>query len=286
MSTINKKISLIFKRKSLHQLLWSYQSNFKGSGLVYKESRPYAAGDPYHRIDRRTSAKKQELYLKEFEEERMLRVLFVVQGGESMNFSSCSPTKREVMSALWVLIWTIALDQGDQISYYLHTWNNTTYIPLSKSAHQTRWFEQQISENNFSWTNNAEQTALLLNQYRIRHHLIVRISDQLISTPQPHLQALATCNDVLYCHLLDPFEYDARPEHFWVNLLQVANQMTTKFIDTSSQEKYKKQLQEKLHLSERLLTSRWITAIHASTQDDPLSICNHLFQKHALKKRR
>ena len=52
------------------------------------------------------------------------------------------------------------------------------------------------------------------HQYRIRHHLIIRVSDQLISTKQPHLQALAKCNDVLYCHLLDPFEYDADPTRF------------------------------------------------------------------------
>jgi uncharacterized protein (DUF58 family) len=67
---------------------------------VYKESRPYTAGDPYHRIDRRTSAKKQELYLKEFEEERMLRVLFVIHSGDSMNFCSSTPTKRDMVTTL------------------------------------------------------------------------------------------------------------------------------------------------------------------------------------------
>jgi len=285
MSIINKKISLFFKRKSIHQLLWSYQSNFKGSGLVYKESRPYTAGDPYHRIDRRTSAKKQELYLKEFEEERMLRVLFVTQGGESMNFSSSDCTKRDILALLGLLVWTIALDQGDQISYYLHSWVDSSYIPLSKSAHQTKWFEQQLEKITFGWSTHAEETASLLNQYRIRHHLIIWVSDQLITTSQPHLQALAKGNDILYCHLLDPFEYDADAKHFWVTLLQVTDGLSSKTISPTDQKNYKEQITTKIAESERLLTSRWITATHASTKDDPLLICSKLFQKHALKKR-
>ena len=283
MSIINKKISLLFKRKSLHQLLGSYQSNFKGSWLVYKESRPYTAGDPYHRIDRCTSAKKQELYLKEFEEERMLRVLFVTQSGDSMNFCSSIPTKRDMVTTLWTLIWTIALHQGDQISYYGHTQHASFYLPLSKSPHQTKRFEEHLTQLNFTWITSGEETACLLHQYRIRHHLIIRVSDQLISTPQPHLQALAKCNDVLYCHLLDPFEYDADPTRFWAKLVQVSAPWTTKPIIKQNRESYKETFVTHLATSEKLLTSRGITTTHASTQDDPLHICMKLFQKHKLK---
>jgi len=283
MSIINKKISLLFKRKSLHQLLGSYQSNFKWSGLAYKESRPYTAGDPYHRIDRRTSAKKQELYLKEFEEERMLRVLFVTHSGDSMNFCSSTPTKRDMVATIWTLIWTIALNQGDQISYYGHTQNDSFYLPLTKSAHQTKWFEEKLNQLTFAWITSGEETACLLHQYRIRHHLIIRVSDQLISTKQPHLQALAKCNDVLYCHLLDPFEYDADPTRFWAELVQVSDMWSTKPIIKQNIEPYKEIFLAHLATSEKLLTSRGITSTHASTQDDPLLVCMKLFQKHKLK---
>lgn len=284
MSIINKKISLLFKRKSFHQLLWSYQSNFKGSGLVYKESRPYMAGDPYHRIDRRTSAKKQELYLKEFEEERMLRVLFVTHGGESMHFCSTAPTKREMIASLWTLIGTIALQQGDQMSYFAHTKDDSFYLPLNKSPHQTKRFEQQYTSFSATGYPTPEQTAMILNTYRIRHHLIIRISDQLITTPQPHLQALAKCNDVLYCHLLDPFEYDADPAHFWAQLMQVGHRGIIRPVSKNSTQSYKDLFQEHITASERLLASRGITSTHASTQVDPLLICMKLFQKHTLKR--
>lgn len=284
MSTINKQIKLLFKRKSLHQLLWAYQSNFKGSGLVYKESRPYTPGDPYHRIDRRTSAKKQDLFLKEFEEERMLRVLFVVHGGESMNFCSTSPSKHEIITTLGTLIGTIALQQGDQISYYGHTPSDSFYLPLSKSAHQTKLFEHKLASLKRSWDSQVDTIASLLHTYRIRHHLIVRISDTLITQKQPHLQALAQWNDILYCHMFDPFETDADPKHFDTQLIQLKGKWAMTTIMQDKDKSYGTKFQEHLHLSEHLLTSRGITTTHASTQDDPVLLLHHLFQKHLKKK--
>ncbi len=74
---------------------------------MFSESRVYASGDPYHRIDRRTSAKKQELYLKQFEEERMLRVLFVVSGGASMQFTTQEPSKINQIQTLGTIMTTL-----------------------------------------------------------------------------------------------------------------------------------------------------------------------------------
>lgn len=279
----DKQISLLFKRKSFHQLLGAYRSNVKWTWLVYAQSRPYSSGDPYQRIDRRTSAKKQELYLKEFEEERMLRVLFVVHGSESMKFCSSPPTKRTAVELMWRLLGSLVLQQGDQISYYIQTTEQNFFLPASRKAHRIDQFAQQLAAAEFTWICTSDQVARQLHAYRIRHQLIVWVSDEIISGPQPHLQALATHNDIVYCTVLDPFEIDANPRHFSADLVEVGNESTKTVHMSGSTNQYAAEMKKKISASERLLASRWVTAIHASTHDDPINTYTRLFNKHALK---
>lgn len=283
MSITNKQISLLFKRKSFHQLLGAYRSNVKWTWLVYAQSRPYSSGDPYQRIDRRTSAKKQELYLKEFEEERMLRVVFVVHGSESMNFWSAPPTKRDCIEQLWYLLGNIVLQQGDQMGYFIHTSDTTVFSPPTRKPYCTEQFRTHIATARFTWPSTSEHVARLLSAYRLRHQLIVRVSDEIVHGPQPYFQALATSNDVLYCTILDPFEYDANPRHFSTDLVEVGNQTTKTVRIAASSNQYAVEMQKKIATSERLLASRWVTSIHASSHDDPSTIFTRLFKKHALK---
>ena len=50
----------------------AYHSRFKGQGLHFNDVRRYAYGDDVRRIDWTVTAKLNEPYIKEFEEERDL----------------------------------------------------------------------------------------------------------------------------------------------------------------------------------------------------------------------
>lgn len=281
MSIINNKLQLIFKRKTFHQLLGAYHSNFKGSGLTYKESRPYVAWDPYHRIDRRTTAKKQDLYVKEFEEERMLRVLFVIHGWESMYFSTQSPTKIDLITQLGSWISALTLQQWDSIGYYLQGDKDPRYIPGKKTNQQLAAFHHHIAHMRFSASHTPDQIAQQLATYRIRHHLIVWCSDILITTPQPHLHALARTNDLLYCHIYDPFERDADPKRFHAHSVRVQYEHNIQLLSQQDQSIYQQKFTEHIHMMYKQLGSWWITSLSVSTEDTPARILSELFEKHS-----
>src|SRR5688572_10764045 len=59
-------------------LIGQFQSRFKGSGLQFKEFRPYVYGDDVRHISWATSARMNDTVLKTFEEERDKNYFLVV----------------------------------------------------------------------------------------------------------------------------------------------------------------------------------------------------------------
>lgn len=287
MSIKNKKISLIFKRKSLHHMMGAYRSNFKWTGLSFAESRLYTAGDPYNRIDRRTSAKKQELYLKQYEEERMLRVFVVVSWWASMYFSTVFPTKLHYIEMLWTKIGELAVLQWDTIWFYIDTPSDEIFFPWKKwrqNIKKRRTTIINFSEKAFSRQHPLENTALRLAPYRLHHSLIIRISDQCVSENDKHVHALAKNNDLLYINLLDPFEIHPDPNLLWSTAVRVQSSIAQWLLSQWwSVQNVAELIRKRLTESERLLSSWWITSIIATTQDDPELTLIKLFKKHKLK---
>ena len=61
----------------------AYHSRFKGQGVHFNEVRQYAYGDDVRRIDWTVTAKLNEPYIKEFEEERDLTAIIAVDMSQS-----------------------------------------------------------------------------------------------------------------------------------------------------------------------------------------------------------
>src|SRR4051812_31569509 len=59
-------------------LVGGFQSRFKGSGLQFREFRPYVYGDDVRHISWTTSARTNDTVLKTFEEERDKHYFLVV----------------------------------------------------------------------------------------------------------------------------------------------------------------------------------------------------------------
>jgi uncharacterized protein (DUF58 family) len=62
----------------------NYASAFRGSGLEFEESRPYAPGDDTSLLDWNATARTGELYVKRFRAERNETLLFALDTSASM----------------------------------------------------------------------------------------------------------------------------------------------------------------------------------------------------------
>jgi len=65
-----------------------YQSVFKGRGIEFSEVREYLPGDDIRSIDWNVTARMGHPYIKKFEEERELSIMFVVDASGSGAFGS------------------------------------------------------------------------------------------------------------------------------------------------------------------------------------------------------
>lgn len=79
-----KKLKLRLSHASREGLMGDYQSKFKGRGLEFDRNRPYTLGDDTRFIDWKVTARSQDTWVKEFKEERELRVLVAIDSSHSM----------------------------------------------------------------------------------------------------------------------------------------------------------------------------------------------------------
>ena len=68
----------------LADFMGGYKPAFKGSGYEYSDTVEYQYGDDIRHIDRNQSAKYGDLWVKQYQEERGLEVLFLVDVSSSM----------------------------------------------------------------------------------------------------------------------------------------------------------------------------------------------------------
>lgn len=288
MSRMNKKNIIKINTKSRQLLLGSYQSSFKWSGITFSNIRPYVAGDPYHWIDRKTSAKKGEWYLKEFEEERLLNILLVLDVWENMKFHTITPTKFDYTLQLAELLSQAAGEAGDRLGYFLYEDQSIRYQKASRSPKHLQRLHTILAEHGATKKSSLQAAIAYLEHQHLKHHLIIWVSDHLVTLEDKHLHGLARTNDLIRVHLFDPFETTAAlPEATSSTLLfHEGHKNVPTCLDTETQTEYRQHFQQALTMSDKILRSRNITTYTITTDQDPLKQLILLFQKHKHYKQR
>jgi uncharacterized protein (DUF58 family) len=95
----------------------NYASAFRGSGLEFEESRPYAPGDDVRSIDWNATARHGQLYVKRFREERDQTLLFALDCSASMRFGSGARSKAETAAHALALLAASAGRAGDRLGF-------------------------------------------------------------------------------------------------------------------------------------------------------------------------
>lgn len=104
-----------------------FKTQFKGSGLQFREHQVYEAGDDIRFIDWKLSAKMRKTYIRTFEEERNVEVDIVIDLTPSMMIGYKEVSKTQAAMEIASMIGMIAQKTGDKVRV----------IFLSKSVLQT-----------------------------------------------------------------------------------------------------------------------------------------------------
>ncbi|NOY06924.1 MAG: DUF58 domain-containing protein, partial [Chlorobi bacterium] len=106
-----------------------YHSVFKGRGMEFTEVREYQFGDDIRTIDWNVSARFNHPYVKVFEEERELVVMFLVDLSHSQAFGSTEQFKKEVAAELCAVLAFSAMKNNDKVGVILFTDRIEKFIP-------------------------------------------------------------------------------------------------------------------------------------------------------------
>ena len=92
-----------------------HRSPYFGASLEFRQHRQYAAGDDVRHVDWKAWAKRDRLYVKQFEEDANLRLRLLVDASASMRYGAGDASKYEYAGALAATIAYLALRQHDSV---------------------------------------------------------------------------------------------------------------------------------------------------------------------------
>ncbi|MBC8502605.1 MAG: DUF58 domain-containing protein [Nitrosopumilus sp.] len=109
----------------------AYRSRFRGGGIEFSEVREYAAGDDARRIDWNVSARYNDLFVKEFVEEKELNVFVIIDMSASNDFGYIK-SKKELGFEVAASLMFSALKNNDRVGMGLFTDSLEKFVPAKK----------------------------------------------------------------------------------------------------------------------------------------------------------
>lgn len=113
-----KRIEILGSKRSLQLNYGLQRSKQKGLGSEFYGMRKYVFGDQFRLIDWKASVRAQKLIVKEFESERDVTIMVLVDASNSMAGGAIENTKFEYAIRAAMLLTKVALTRRDKVGCY------------------------------------------------------------------------------------------------------------------------------------------------------------------------
>ena len=168
-----KAIILKTKKKIFGELLGRNLSKLKGNGLDFKEFREYTYGDDAKKIDWKISAKINKPLVKEYNEERELRIILAILKSGSLYFGS-KKLKIETIAEIISTLSISALNEDNKIQLIFLGKNKKIFKP-TKNKKSVYMFVDETLNQNYLEENYSQKDIEFLNSFK--KSLLFIISD-------------------------------------------------------------------------------------------------------------
>lgn len=234
-----KKVRKIeIKTRGLSRQIFSgeYHSAFKGRGMAFSEVREYTPGDDVRTIDWNVTARFNAPYIKIFEEEREMSVMFLVDVSASGLFGTSKQFKKDLITELCAVLAFSASTNNDKIGVIFFSDKIEKFIPLKKGkTHVLRIIRELLDFKATSKGTDIELALKYLTNVIKKRSTVFLISD--FFAKQNYSDALKIANkkhDMVVLKINDKAE-EKIPE---VGLVKLVDNESgkLKWVDTSSKE--------------------------------------------------
>lgn len=180
-----------------------YHSSFKGKGMEFEDIREYYQGDDIRNIDWKVTARHNQVYVKQYCEERELNMFLLIDVSNSNNFGN----KKDFIAELGATLSYSANKNNDKVGMILFTDKIEKVVP-SKSGKR---HVLSIIENILSYQPTNKGTDIkgvldFFNRIEKKRSVIFVISDFMDDNYEKELNLLWQKHDVVLIHVVDPAE--------------------------------------------------------------------------------
>jgi uncharacterized protein (DUF58 family) len=156
-----------------------YKIIFRGKGLEFDSYRDYSPDDDAVDIDWRASQRCNKLLVKQYIEERDLKIMFIIDVGDNMVFGSTDKIKCEYAAELSAALSHLIMNYGDRIGFAFFSENTKKIIMPKQGKKQFNLFVDELSNPvNYGDVSNIDNTLDFLIDFLDKSiSVVVLVSD-------------------------------------------------------------------------------------------------------------
>ena len=250
-----------------------YRTLFRGSGLDLADLREYQYGDDVRHIDWNVTARLQQPYVRQYNEDRDITIWFLLDVSPSMAFGSLRVTKLDLLVDFTAAMARLLTRHGNRVGAILFDGKGERLIPTAGGRNHVLYLVRSLlSLPSLPGSPATSLAELLRTAIRVarRRSLLFLVTD-FLSLPgwvKP-LAHLSQRHEVIAVRLLDPLEIEL-PD---LGLLAFRDAETGErlFVDTHDR-RFRSRFQTAAEQRERelraCLLQAGIDALELSTTDD------------------
>lgn len=217
----------------------AYRSRFRGGGIEFSEVREYAAGDDAKRVDWNVTARFNDLYVKEFVEEKELNVYVVIDMSASNDFGYIK-SKKELGFEVSASLMFSALKNNDRVGIGLFTDSLEKFIPAKKGKkHMMAVLQELLDYQTKSRQTDIFKSLSELQKNLKRRSVIFIISDFISDSFVKPLKYLKLKHQIILVNISDIRESEI-PEmgHVYLEDAESGEQILVNTSDKIFQKEY------------------------------------------------
>ena len=260
----------------------TYRSRFRGGGIEFSEVREYSAGDDIRRVDWNVSARYNDIFIKEFVEEKELNVYVIMDISSSNDFGFIKSKKDLAVEVGASLVFS-AVKNNDRIGFGLFTDTLEKFIPAKKGKRQAIKILKEVTEI-IPQSNKTDifRSLSQLEKYLKKRSIVFIISDFISDSFVKPLKYLKSRHQIILVNIFDIREKNI-PEigNAFIEDIESGEQILVNTSDKRFQEEYSKLIKETKVKNENQMKKLGIDYINLSNEEP----FDQTFNRH-IKKRR
>ena len=155
---ITEEIDTEVKRiAELFRFALKYKEQFQASGIEFSDLRQYLPTDDASRIDWKNSAKSQDLFVKEYEEEVDMDAFIILDASDSMMFGTAEKLKSEYAALMAAALAYASVDAGINVGLGIHADSSMNLSPDGGQPQYQRILHEVTHFDNYGGKFNLEE---------------------------------------------------------------------------------------------------------------------------------